>query len=378
MASSKFTKITCVSLVLLSIFSSFSLISAFSRQKSIVDFVNSCEDLEPSTYYGSPGEIDGTVVTLENTFQALEILKLISDEVVAEGSVISYLSDLRKEPEGGFESYGGAEDYSVSNIYIAAKIINDVDPSDDLSIHVTFINNSYDNITTYGFGPNPDLKEETNLISTYHAIKTLELTGNLSLVNLTRVHQFVNSCKLGNYMYASSPDSNTTSLVATAYALSLYDSVLAAFDQGIFDGPAPSAVLNYLNGINDPEGGFFDDSINNEPTLFASYFAVRINNLIADTEIAGGKKNLEDWILSKQNFDGGFVEGESPPASSSISATYYAIETLYLLDSSLNVLEQQSPYYLEQIGGIIAAIIFIAIIVVVLIAAYYFKKKNQI
>jgi len=365
-------------------FSLISSVSAISRRDAILEFVDACQmPVQKEGYYGSPENNTSPekVTTLENTFAALEIIGILRAPITNASypdalSIRSFLADLINST-GGVEDFDNDGNEFLSSTFQALQISKDL----NITYNRTSLNNHM-NFTVLsqnangGFGANPSTKSNPSIFNSYYALKILNFTGNLTDPIKNQVKNFVLSCNKSDYLFSGNPDSSDTSIAATAFAAMIYKEFFPEELTNVFAEPMQTSFLAYLTSHQGADGGFFDMN-SSVPLLSTTYYAVKACSDI-NIDIPGGDQHVIDWILSRQNFDGGFVEGTSPTTRSSMLATSFAVMALNMVRSSMDMLNGETAFSLSQIGGIVAVLVLLGVIVLLIVIAYYAKKRNRI
>lgn len=357
--------------------SMMSSVSAISKKDAIVNFLNGCYN--PTGVFGYYGTNDNSTSkepTLESTFAAFFTLRLLGQAFTNTFGVTQFLEDLSNASHGGFQNIAASQDEkSVLNTFNGLNIrstLNINTSKAEMSKHVEFLLDSQNEYG--GFGSSPSTNSSPNIFDTYFALRALSITGNLTLVNMTKVHNFTMTCRESGNVFAGTSNSTDVSIAATYFAVCLFLEFMPS--ETDLDGTG-SNVRSFLASNLATSGGFIDPASDTEPTLSSTYYAVSLCQDFAGV-IPGGNEKAINWILSKQGYDGGFAMGSSPVASSSAVATYYAVNAIYKIRGSLSDLNVDTAWTLTQIAGIVAAVVLIIVIAVLLIVVYYMRKRNRI
>jgi prenyltransferase beta subunit len=361
-------------LVALSMISS---VSAISKKDAILNFVKGC--FQPLDGYCGTNDVNPTKeTTLESTFAALNTIGMLTpplnvDTYDHEYDIQIFLTGIANTTQGGYRNVKGGKE-SVLNTYQALYIAEtlEINITTHMNKHAQFVLNSQN--VNGGFGSSPSTNSSPDIINTYYALKALTITHNMTKVNMTLVRNFTLSCREGGNVFAGRPNSTDVSITATYYAIHLYQEFMPL--EHDLDGTATS-IRTFIDTNKGASGGFIDPASGSEPLLSSTYYAVAVCKDL-DVDIPGGDVKVINWILSKQSYDGGFIEGSSPVASSSIVATNLAVGTIYRIRPTLSDLAADTAWTLTQIAGMIAAFVLIGIIVVLVIVVYYVRKRNRI
>nr|MDO8117026.1 terpene cyclase/mutase family protein [Candidatus Sigynarchaeota archaeon] len=242
---------------------------------------------------------------------------------------------------------------------------------------VQFLNKSQ--AASGGFLASPTSNSTSaDVISTYYGLKALDLSGNLSIVNMSLVNDFLISCKNAGNLFGTTPNATQSSLIATAMAVSIYTEFLTVEKASVITGDVSTSFVAFLTSNAGPDGGFCDPSMSSIPLVSLTAYAIKTCNLLA-VGVPGGNDLAINWILSKQQQDGGFINGAGGlMETSSMMATRHAVEALVAISADLAMLNGEVPWSLFPIGAIVAVIVIACAIIAILLLIYFFKKRNQL
>lgn len=357
--------------------------AALTRKKATLDFIDSCLADRGAGYYSHPDGVSADA-TIDTTIAAITLIDTfdypVTNETYDEAlNVRNFIDNLRNKSDGnygGFKNAEGAED-SMKATYQALQLLDMFDATStvNLSRFVNFVLESQDE--NGGFTANPLANNTADIFNTYYALKILELTENLTKVHLGEVNTFVNSCRMSSNLYGGAPNATTESLVATSFAVSIYQEILTNESSTYLNFGFNNAVQDFVPNNTSPAGGVKDPVISEDPLLSTTYFAVKLQESLEFNLL--DESALKNWILDKQVSDGGFVEGslEEPTASSSLEATYHALMCLYLFNSNTPELDNDVPWLLSQ-DLLIVVVVTASVLIAVVIITIYVKRKNKI
>ncbi len=214
-----------------------------------------------------------------------------------------------------------------------------------------------------------------SLASTYFIIQLYSLI-NETIENLPVHKNWVLSCYNIDGGYGGNQSLSST-LLNTYLATLIFDELWE-----INDLVNINETLSYLKSfyINDSAdlnnfGGYIPDKNTQYATLSSSYFCVKAISLIDALELNVGP--TISWILTLQNFeDGGFsenTEGDKQKVSS-IIASYYAFESLKILNPSLSSLAKE--VWMVEFNYWILGIVLISIGVVIAVIVFVWRKRR--
>ena len=282
------------------------------------------EDLKSNLEARIKNMFDDNLVNLYNLFYSLKSLDILEHVIDSALSIRihKYLNDT-EQAGGGFSYSNSSTSVSLTSIYYVFQLYSLIEkPVVNISLHKNWILSC--NNSDGGYGGNRSLS--STLINTYFATTLFYDMGDvndLADINLTLI-----------------------------YLKSLYVN--------------ETADLNNF-------GGYYPNDLAIYALLSSTYFCVKsisvIEEFLGSTEMDSG--DISSWVLSRQNYlDGGFVEnsGGSEQGLSSVVTSYYAFETLKILEtlSSLNneIWMVEFNFWILGIilmlaGIVIAAIVFI-------------------
>ncbi len=361
--------------------SMMSSVSATTKKEAILKFVNGCFKSQDG-YYGTNDNSTDKVTTLESTYAALNVIGIFNQPLGPltydhESDIQIFLGPLANTTHGGYrnaELFGKENVLSTFQALFIAKVLEITIEPAYMKKHGQFLLDSQNE--NGGFGSSPSTNSSPDIINTYYALSALTITGNLTNIkySMSLVRNFTLSCRESGNVFAGTSNSTDVSIAATYYAVRLFQDFLPL--QTDLDGTAgdvKSFIANHLAS----SGGFVDPASSTDPLLSSTYYAVLLCKDFAG-DIPGGDDLAISWILSKQNYDGGFVEGSLPTASSSVVATNLAVTAIYRIRPSLSDLNSDTAWTLTQIAATVAAVVLVVVIVVLIIIAYYVKRRNRI
>ncbi len=174
------------------------------------------------------------------------------------------------------------------------------------------LNNRIENL---GYS-NSILEEDTiSEQSTYYALKMLK---DLNLLE-TQEDLDIMATMLAHNVQTELDDLNDNSLVTLYYLLLSLNLIGDNLDKISTDNK--NEIINWINQSKHENGGFKNYN-SSSPTVFHTYFSVKILSLLSPENISDSQKHTE-WIINCYNSDGGF--GGNTTLNSSIISTHYAV-----------------------------------------------------
>jgi len=286
---------------------------------------------------------------------------------------------------GGFLTMVGAPNATLMGSFYAVQALSAMDTTTDIDEAILYnfiVNLQRTNITEYpdtlgGFADRT-YNSSATVAATYYALETLNTYSQLGLVNQSLAIDWLNSSQLlaspGSQSYggfANGRTSSTADLQTTFMALRSLELLgnLAIINQ---TAAIQYILPHYCSDTNYPQhfGGFSITPNDPAANHWATYYAV------AALQILGAESQLNSdaiitWLLSTQNTDGGFAD--TLGVSSFIPQTNLAVSTLALLDATAHLQEAfgNDPYIFPW--WIIA---LVAIIIVIVIFIYIARRAD--
>jgi prenyltransferase beta subunit len=223
---------------------------------------------------------------------------------------------------------------NLYDLYYLLKSLNYLDYiiDTDLSNRIYDFLNQTEQITG-GFSFS-NTSKSANMASTFYAIQIYPLI-NSSVPSVQNHKNWILSCYNSDGGYGGN-QSLTSTLINTCFAVFLIDELGEIEDLvGIFQTfiyLQSHYVLDLADLLNN--GGYLPDEFAQFALLSSTYYSVRAVSLINYDKLIKG--HIRSWVLEHQNFkDGGFTENTQgyQQKESSLIASYYAFETLRILDS---------------------------------------------
>ena len=301
-------------------------------------------------------------VSFEATSYAIEIL---DNYKINPHDIENLISNL----ETDINDILNAKDPNLYNIFFILNSLKKLDPVIDSSISDEI--EELLNITkqaTGGFSYSNNTKA-VSLASTYFCIRLYSLIEK-PIENITIHKNWVLSCYNSDGGYGSNQSLSST-LTDTCFAVFILEELeeIEALNSAINTlGYIQSFyVLDSANQNN--YGGYIPSEYSQYALLSSTYYSVKAVSLIDDAKLFKG--TIRNWVLARQNFrDGGFAENSEgyQEKSSSVISSYYAFETLRILDSLTSLLNEiwtvEFNYWiliiiLSSIGIIIVVVIIL-------------------
>ncbi len=299
----------------------------------ILDFYgrnpNDIDTLKDNLENNIKNMIDDNVVDLYILYYLLKSLKILESDYLIEttyfNKIYKYVNDT-EQLSGGFSYSNSSTLVSLSSTYYVFQIYSLIEkPVENLEIHKNWVllcNNS-----DGGYGGNSTLS--STLLDTYFALLLLDEIGEdiNNLINLNTTLNYIKS----------------------------------------FYVDEEADINNY--------GGYLPDGITIYALLSSTYFSVKLLDMIEPNELNSAP--TIKWILARQNFqDGGFADNSEgfEQKSSSVVTTYFALETLKILNPSLSSLSKE--IWMVEFNFWILGIIFVSIVIIIAIIIYILRKRR--
>ncbi|MHA1488269.1 MAG: prenyltransferase/squalene oxidase repeat-containing protein [Promethearchaeota archaeon] len=362
-----FTIFTLMLIIILTIFTPIAL--AKSRKTYLTDFLleNKIDD-------------EGFANSFEATSYSLEILNyynIITVEGWFGSETNVNASILQKNLENDIKAKLNNNSIDVYDLYHFIKSADILKSSIDPNLKDKIID--YVKACRIGGGGFSPTNESTSVSvsSTYHAIKIFSLI-NETITNENSHKNFVLSCRNNDGGYGGDRSSSST-IVNTYYAVSIINEL-----GNMTDLIKPDLTIDYLNSsycasesdINN-YGGYFPDEQAEHALLSSTYYCVKTISLLNSTKLSFIKEHTIKWVLNRQNFqDGGFVDigDEYEQKYSSIISSYFAFNTLKILDEDLLLLNEE--VFMTEFNYWILITIFSAIGIICMIYIFIWRSKK--
>ena len=295
------------------------------------------------------------------------------------------ISDTGAIDYGGFLVKPDAENATLMGSFYAVQALTAMDTTEDInepSLYDFIISLQRTNATEYpdtvgGFADRA-YNSSATVAATYYALETLNTYNQLALVNQTLAIGWLNSSQL--LASPSSPSyggfangrlSLTADLQTTFMALRSLELLgnLAIINQ---TAAIQYILPHYCSDANYPQyiGGFSTTPDDPAATHWATCYAVAALQILgADSQL--NSDAIITWVLNTQNTDGGFAD--TPGASSFIPQTNLAVSTLAHLDAVARLQEPfgNDPYIFPW------WIIGIVIIIIVIVLFIYIARRAE-
>lgn len=316
----------------------------------------------------SNGIDEDNSVSLEATVYALDIIKSFG---ISPQEIEALQTNLEDRIQVMFDN----KTVDIYNLYFLLESLNILEFSIDLNL----INNIYSFLNgTEQIGGGfsfSNTSTSISLPSTYYAIQLYRLI-NKTIENKTLHKNWVLNCNNSDGGYGGNQTLSST-LVNTYFAASILD------EMGDINALADvNMTLTYLNSfyVDNPSdlnnfGGYFSDESTTHAQLSSTYFCLKAISLI-NPDLLYSDPTVR-WILDRQNFqDGGFADDTEgyDQKSSSVISTYYAFETLKILDPSLSTLSME--IWIVEFNYWILIILLGSIGLIFGIVVYIYRKRR--
>lgn len=360
----KYRKLTIVILAFFLFLSAIPSALAKTRNGYIVSFILNNE-IEGEGF--SNAISDDNIISFEATAYALELLGYYNKNPQ---EIELLQSNLEDDIKAMFDN-NTVDLYSLYYLLKSLKILDD-----SYSIETEYFNKVYEYINdteqlSGGFS-NSNSSTFASISSTYYVIQIYSLIEE-PIKNITLHKNWVLSCNNSDGGYGGN-QTLTSGLVDTCFAtfiLYMIGNVTELADVNM--------TLTYLNSfyvdntadINNL-GGYLPHEVAAYASLSSTYFCVKAIDLL-DGDL---HSETVSWILDRQNFqDGGFVDLSDgyQQKYSSIASTYFAFETLRILESlsKLNV-----EIWMVEFNYWILIIVLGSIGLILGIVVYIYRKRR--
>lgn len=214
------------------------------------------------------------------------------------------------------------------------------------------------------------------VISTYYGVKIYSLIGKLDTLDKTLHKNWILNCRNADGGYGG--NSTLPSTITNTYCAVLAVSLLGSIN----DLVSPSLTATYIDSFfvsdvhnADNFGGYLPDALAYNAIISSTYYCTKVISLIDNSLLH--TQNTTNWIKDRQNFvDGGFVDNSDGILlkASSITTSFYAFETLKILETELVSLNEDIWMVEFNIFIFLMILSVIGIVVVILVAVWQRKK----
>ncbi len=363
----KFRNLTLVLLTLCLMISVIPSVLGRSRNAYLINFIldNEIESI------GFSNGIDGDKsVSLEATAYAIDILDYY-------GKSPSDFEDLQEKLKDNITNMFDINNVDLYDLYYLTYSLKllDSDYSFELSLLnkiSLFLNGTQQINGGFSFS---NTSKSVSLISSFYVIQLLGLIDQ-PVTNISSHKNWVLSRYNEDGGFGGTVSLSST-LTSTYYAILILDE----FDE-LNSLSDPNKTINYLKSYYfsnsadiDNFGGYLPDEIATLALLSSTYFCIKALSLIDKNELTIAETT--NWVLNRQNFqDGGFVDNTEAYQHklSSVTASYYAFETLKILNPSLSKLSKE--IWMVEFNFWILGIVIISLVVIIAISVLIWKKRR--
>lgn len=339
---------------------------AKTRQYYLTSFIYQNE-IEGEGFTNAIGSSDD--ISFEATTYALDILNYFA---VNPHNIETLKSTLEDNIEEMFNNY----EENLYDLFFLMKSLNILD--EDYEINLDLENKIYKYLNdteqiTGGFSYSNTTKL-VSLASTYYSIQLFSLIEK-PLENISIHKNWVLSCYNSDGGYGSNQSLGST-MVDTCFAVFILEELgeIEALNSVI----KTIGYLQSLYVINSADlnnyGGYLPDDYAQIALLSSTYYCVKAVSIIDSTKLFKGL--IKTWVLTHQNFiDGGFAENTEgyQQKSSSVVVSYYAFETLRILDSLSSL---YSEIWMVEFNYWILGIVFGSIGLVIIVAIFLWRRTR--
>jgi len=217
--------------------------------------------------------------------------------------------------------------------------------------------------------------KSVSLISSFYGIQLFELI-NQTVANISSHKNWVLSCYNEDGGFGGN-ESLSSTLTSTYYAIRILDEFGELSSLSDTNKTVSYLKSYYFSNSADVNnfGGYMPDEIATLASMSSTYFCIKAISLIYETELT--KAETTSWVLDRQNFqDGGFVENTDAyqQKMSSVVTSFYAFETLKILNPRLSMLSQE--IWMVQFNFWILGIVLISLGVIIAISILIWKKRR--
>ena len=338
---------------------------AKTRQSYLTRFVLNNE-IEQKGF--SNGILPDKFVSLDATAYALEILE---DYGINPHEIEALQNNLEMKIIEVFAD----NEAIIYNLFYLMKSLNILQHEIDIDLENRIYQYLNDTEQIGGGFSYSNTSSSASLASTYYIIQLYSLI-NKTIENLPIHKNWVLSCYNIDGGYGGNQSLSST-LLNTYFAALIFDELWEINALVNINKTLSYLTSFYVNDSADLNnfGGYIPDKNVQYATLSSSYFCVKAISLINAGELNVG--TTISWILTLQNFeDGGFSESTEgyKQKESSVIASYYAFETLKILNPSLSSLGKE--VWMVEFNYWILGIVLLSIGVVIAVLVFVWRKRR--
>ncbi len=364
----KYQKITLILIIFFLFIGAIPSVLAKTRSAYLIRFILDNE-VDGHGFSNAIGNIEE--ISFEATAYAIDILDFY-------GRNPNDIDILKDNFEDNIKNMFDNNTVDIYNLYYLLKSLKILDS--DYLIEATYFNKIYKYINdteqlTGGFSYS-NSSTLVSLSSTYYILQIYSLIEE-SVENLETHKNWVLSCNNSDGGYGGDSDLSST-LLNTYFAIHILDEI----GEDINNLVNINTTLNYIKSfyVNEETdannyGGYLPDNITGYTLLSSTYFSVKLLDIIEHDQLNSAP--TIKWVLAHQNFqDGGFADNSEgyEQKLSSIITTYYALETLKILNPSLSSLSKE--IWMVEFNFWILGIVLISIGLIIAMIIYIFKKRR--
>ncbi|MHA1732466.1 MAG: prenyltransferase/squalene oxidase repeat-containing protein [Promethearchaeota archaeon] len=172
--------------------------------------------------------------------------------------------------------------------------------------------------------------------ASFHAVSALEITGKQARID-NKLVTYLDSCRKDNEAWANTPNGDKC-LTSTYHALESYHTYLGNLSYVKDDLGMTEKVTQYTLSCYNDDGGF-GSTVNGSSTLEATYAALQILELLNASDSFTNQEKVQAFVLSLKNQDPNYADKlgsfhEAGEEEGTLYATYYASLILNYLGNS--------------------------------------------
>ena len=249
---------------------------------------------------------------------------------------LDYLFE-KQNLDGSFSDIGG-----IGNIYSTYKVIKTIDllnksyldsPEKRAKTNkiIEFVNNSKEE-NGWGFKYRPEINQ-SDIISTYYAIKLAKRFNAYSLLQNSNITQFINSTRNVQGGYGLISYSTVVTQETTNFGIKAYLEM-----NNTYDAADPFLLGSYFSSRWNPLGGY-SDTISGISSVESTYYAIASQYTLSIDPF--NESGSLTYILSCQEPNGGF--GNYPSIglnNTNFKSGWAAMKSIFLLENNTNPILQ--------------------------------------
>ncbi|MBD3226718.1 MAG: hypothetical protein GF329_00895 [Candidatus Lokiarchaeota archaeon] len=340
-----------------------SLLATYTRTELLNGFIN-------GSYHEDGGYMDypesDELPNIQSTYHALKTLSLLESLGSVNTQAVATWINETQNVDGGFPTVENGTSNMESTLYAIRSLkLLGYEPKNNIT---EWINQCWN--TNFGFSNKPN--QSSTIWATYNALNALSLLGeNIQSYNSSQWLLSLQNEDEGENLGAFSAD-DTYELINTFYALSAINLT------GKLSDINNTSVINWITSCQNTDqyqantyGSYRSNPSGLDYSVINCFAAIKSFHLLNVSSI-NLSNVIINWIIDCQNINSGGFSSIKDGVSSSVSNSYYAIESLNLING-INSMNSSITTGLPFNFSIIWIILIVIAVIVVI--GIYIKRR---